>query len=68
MNQDFERLQAYTCHRDENAFREIVDKYAGMVFSTARRRVGNAQIAEEIAHDDLSDENLVRSSLRVEVV
>ncbi len=49
MNQDTERLKAFSHRRDEEAFREIVETYAGMVFATARRRVGNAETAEEVA-------------------
>ncbi len=33
------------------AFRELVDRYAGLVFSIAERRVGNRELAEEITQN-----------------
>jgi len=46
---DAELLAAFARNRDEDAFRELVRRHLGMVFATARRLVGDAHEAEEIA-------------------
>lgn len=42
-------LQQFTTHRSEDAFRLLVDRHVGMVFSVARRVTGDNQLAEEVA-------------------
>src|SRR5689334_3925279 len=44
-------LQLWTNHGDESAFRSIASRYAGFVFGSARRRVLDAALAEEITQD-----------------
>jgi RNA polymerase sigma factor (sigma-70 family) len=44
-------LQLWATRADEAAFREFAFRYAGFVFGTARRRVGDASLAEEITQD-----------------
>ena len=44
-------LQRYTCQGDEAAFRGLVERYAGLVFSSALRHTGNAALAEEEAQN-----------------
>ena len=46
---DDELLQQYTGLDSEQAFRTLVDRYAGLVFSIALRRTGRRELAEEIA-------------------
>ena len=41
-------LQAFRKERSEAAFAELVRRYAGLVYSTAKRRVSNATLAEDI--------------------
>ncbi len=45
---DYELLQAYADSGDEGAFRELVDRYVGMVFHGALRKTGDRALAEEI--------------------
>jgi RNA polymerase sigma factor (sigma-70 family) len=44
-------LQLWATGTDEMAFREFAARYAGFVFGTARRRVGDVSLAEEITQD-----------------
>ena len=44
-------LQRYTRQGDEAAFRALVERYAGLVFSSALRHTGNAALAEEAAQN-----------------
>lgn len=44
-------LRRFADTRDEEAFRALVDKYAGVVYGVARRRTGSDEAAEEIAQD-----------------
>ena len=43
-----ELLQAFTENRSEDAFADLVRRYAGLVYSTAKRRLANAALAEDI--------------------
>ena len=47
--QDAELLREYVTSRSDTAFAELVDRYVDFVYSTARRQLGNAQLAEEVA-------------------
>lgn len=44
-------LRAWTECRNEEAFRRLVDRYAGLVFGAARRRSGCEQMAAEATQD-----------------
>ena len=46
---DHELLRAYVQGRSQAAFREIVDRHLGMVYSAAWRMVHDAHLAEEVA-------------------
>src|SRR5690349_9731896 len=48
MESDRELLSRYLAHADEAAFREIVGRYIGLVYSAARRQVGDAHLAEDV--------------------
>lgn len=43
-----ELLQAFRNQRSEAAFAELVRRYAGLVYSAAKRRLANATLAEDI--------------------
>lgn len=45
---DSELLKAFRNERSEQAFAELVRRYAGLVYSVAKRRVANATLAEDI--------------------
>ncbi|HSY42445.1 MAG TPA: sigma-70 family RNA polymerase sigma factor, partial [Candidatus Acidoferrum sp.] len=47
MNEN-ELLQALTDRRSEEAFAHLVRRYSGLVYSTAKRRLANASLAEDI--------------------
>jgi RNA polymerase sigma factor (sigma-70 family) len=47
--QDAELLRDYVTSGSDRAFAELVDRYVDFVYSTARRQLGNAQLAEEVA-------------------
>ena len=47
--QDAELLRDYVTSGSDAAFADLVDRYVDFVYSTARRQVGNAQLAEEVA-------------------
>lgn len=49
MVQDNELLRAYWREGSEPAFSELVRRYVGLVFSTARRQVRDAALAEDVA-------------------
>ncbi|MGI8605140.1 MAG: RNA polymerase sigma factor [Verrucomicrobiales bacterium] len=49
MTPDDELLERFVRERDENAFREIVERHAGMVIGTARRRTGDIELARDVA-------------------
>ncbi|MCI0745660.1 MAG: sigma-70 family RNA polymerase sigma factor [Verrucomicrobia subdivision 3 bacterium] len=46
---DDELLQRYAQHQDADAFSVLVQRYLGLVYSAAFRRVGDHHLAEEIA-------------------
>lgn len=43
-----ELLKAFKEERSEEAFAELVRRYAGLVYSVAKRRLANAALAEDI--------------------
>lgn len=45
---EFELLQAFRESRSEDAFAQLVRRYTNLVFSVAKRRLGNAAQAEDI--------------------
>ena len=45
---DWQLLREYASRGLEDAFRTLVDRYAGMVYHVALRQVGNHQAAEEV--------------------
>src|SRR6266404_1658781 len=47
--QDAELLRDYVTSGSDTAFAELVDRYLDFVYSTARRQLGNEQLAEEVA-------------------
>jgi len=51
MNDDHDLLQRYARDGGEEAFREIVSRYAGLVYATALRHVREASHAEEVAQN-----------------
>ncbi len=44
-------LRAWADRADEGAFRSLVERYGGLVYGAALRRVGDAGLAEEITQD-----------------
>ena len=46
---DRELLRAYVQSQSQEAFRDLVDRHLPMVFSAARRLIGDAHLAEEVA-------------------
>ena len=48
---DHELLREYVGSESQEAFRELVDRHLPMVYSTARRLVGDAHLAEEVAQE-----------------
>jgi hypothetical protein len=59
-----ELLKVFTESRSEEAFAGLVQRYAGLVYSTAKRRSANAALAEDIcpkldaALNQVSDEEV----------
>src|SRR5947208_2033447 len=47
---DLELLRSYRETGSEEAFRELVHRHLGMVYSVALRQVRNADWADEVAH------------------
>ena len=45
---DWQLLNDYATRNSEDAFRALADRYAGMVYHTALRQIGNTHTAEEI--------------------
>src|SRR3954451_3235086 len=45
---EWQLLEEYARNDSEEAFRTIVDRYAGFVYHTAFRQAGNPHIAEEV--------------------
>ncbi len=46
---DWQLLNQYATERSEEAFRALVERYAGMVYQAALRQTGNPHAAEEVA-------------------
>src|SRR3954466_6633446 len=46
---DKDLLAAFVAHEDDAAFRQIVDRYLGVVYGAARRQVHDAHLAEDVA-------------------
>ena len=44
-------LHSYASQGDAGAFAELVRRYAGLVYATARRITGSADVAEDVAQD-----------------
>jgi uncharacterized protein (TIGR03435 family) len=51
---DHELLRQYVQSHSQEAFRELVDRHLPMVYATARRVVGDAQLAEDVAQGTFS--------------
>ncbi len=49
MMEDWQLLREYVDHGSEAAFTELMDRHLDLVYSTAVRRLGNPQAAEEVA-------------------
>jgi RNA polymerase sigma factor (sigma-70 family) len=47
--EDAQLLREFAANRSETAFRTLTDRYVNLVHSAALRRVGNAQLAEDIS-------------------
>jgi RNA polymerase sigma factor (sigma-70 family) len=45
---EYELLQAFNQKRSEEAFTELVRRYAGLVYSVAKRRLADASLAQDI--------------------
>jgi RNA polymerase sigma factor (sigma-70 family) len=45
---EYDLLKAFRDERSEKAFAELVRRYAGLVYSVAKRRLANATLAEDI--------------------
>jgi RNA polymerase sigma factor (sigma-70 family) len=49
-------LEEYACHGSESAFRELVTRYSGLVYSTALRLLGgDTHLAEDVAQKVFTD-------------
>ena len=48
---DHALLERWLTNRDAEAFREIVDRYAGMVYGTCTRILRNPDDAEDVAQE-----------------
>ncbi|HEY7090058.1 MAG TPA: sigma-70 family RNA polymerase sigma factor [Tepidisphaeraceae bacterium] len=46
---DSQLLQTFVMNRDADAFRQIVERYADLVYAAARRQVGAGHLAEDVA-------------------
>ena len=46
---DWQLLKRYAVERSEEAFRALVERYAGLVYQAALRQTGNLHAAEEVA-------------------
>jgi RNA polymerase sigma factor (sigma-70 family) len=56
MNDDTELLRRYSEARDEGAFRELVERHFGLVYSTALRMVGgDVHLAEDVSQTVFAD-------------
>ena len=50
-NDDARLLREFAAHQSQSAFRTIVERYQDMVWSTARRRLGNDEAASDVAQN-----------------
>jgi len=48
---DASLLKRYTASRDPEVFAALVERYAGMVYNTCRRMLGNHALSEEVAQE-----------------
>jgi RNA polymerase sigma factor (sigma-70 family) len=48
---DWQLLNQYAAEKSDDAFRTLVDRYAGLVYHTALRQTGNTHSAEEVAQN-----------------
>ena len=46
---DWQLIESYTREKSEAAFKVLVERHTGLVYASARRQVGDAQLAEDIA-------------------
>ena len=52
-NTDQQLLADYIDDKDESAFQVLVERYTGLVFGVAMRKIGRRSLAEEVAQDVL---------------
>jgi RNA polymerase sigma factor (sigma-70 family) len=45
---DSQLLQSFSSERSQSAFRQLVDRYANLVYSAARRQVSDAETAQDV--------------------
>jgi RNA polymerase sigma factor (sigma-70 family) len=50
-NDDAQLLRAFAAQQSQSAFRTLVERYQDMVWSTAKRRLGNDQAASDVAQN-----------------
>ena len=56
MTTDAELIRRFTEGKDENAFRELVERHLSLVYSTAVRLVGgDAHLAQDVAQSIFTD-------------
>ena len=56
MKESNELLREYVDRGTESSFRELVDRYMDLVYSSARRRMGGAEsLAEDVAQEVFLD-------------
>jgi RNA polymerase sigma factor (sigma-70 family) len=52
---DAQLLHDYASHGDEEAFRELVSRHAGVIYSAALRQVGSPDLARDVAQSVFTD-------------
>jgi DNA-directed RNA polymerase specialized sigma24 family protein len=50
-NDDAQLLRAFAAQQSQSAFRTLVERYQDMVWSTAKRRLGNDEAASDVAQN-----------------